>query len=94
MKTNEQIIQIIKERTEANDHNEALILASTLLDNLQGSDETIRTKILKHVREIAYLKGFMSIGLLEVREESRPWIMNGLKELLTAEEFQALEEAV
>lgn len=85
------VIDEIKELTSVNDHNEALIIGSTLLDNIQESGETIRTKVLKHVREIHYLKGHMPSGLIEMREESRPWIMNGLKEVLSDSEYTALE---
>ena len=81
------VLEVVKERTDENDHNQALIIASKLLDDLSGFDETARTKILKHVREIHHLKGQMTSGLLEIREEARPWIMNGLRERLTDAEY-------
>ena len=89
-----QIAKIIKERTDANDHTQALIIASKLLDNLQKSGETIRTKVLKHIREIAYLKGYMPDALLEMREESRPWIMNGLRNALSVTFYNKINDAM
>jgi len=87
------ICDTIKERTEENDHNQALITASILLDGLESTGETPRTKILKHLRELQRLVGYMSSGLLELRESYRKPIMSGLSRRLHCVELEALKRS-
>ena len=86
------IANVIKERTESNDHTTSLIIASTLLDNITGA-ESNTTKILTHIREIHYLTGHMPVPLLELRESYRQAIMAGLKESLTITYYEKIESA-
>ena len=88
-----QVAQVIKERTAENDHNQALICASILWESLLGCEETNRTKILKHVREIQHLHGYMTDGMIELREAYRAEIMAGLREGLGVDYYSKIKDA-
>ena len=80
-------IDKIDDKTEYNDHSGALLLASELLDKLQKSGKTNRTKKLEHIKELHLLYGELTEPLSVMREDLRPWVRNSLKVALLSHGF-------
>jgi hypothetical protein len=85
----------IGELTKYNDHTQALIMASMLLDNLSGAKEkSDTTNALIKIRENHYATGHMISLLNGDRYALYKVVMAGLRKRLSPEQFKALHGAM